>query len=167
MKETWLPVVGYEGRYSVSSHGRVRNDQTRHQLKPQKQSSGHLAVGLSLSGSCRIYLVHRLMAFAFLGDPEPKQEVLHWDDVPDHNEISNLRWGTRGENALDKVRNGHHHMTKRVTCPSGHALAGHNLVARHAGRKCRSCANARAFAFRRKVAFSKELADSYYERYSS
>lgn len=168
LEEQWLSVVGYEGLYEVSSLGRVKSLRSgKIMTNKSRGSHGYLSVVLSRDGYAKMFLVHRLVALAFLGAPAPDQEVLHWDDVSDNNTVTNLRWGTRSDNALDKVRNGNHHMAKRTVCPLGHPLAGANLVPSHSGRKCRSCANARSSARHYKVEMTKEMADRYYERYVS
>lgn len=126
MTEVWKPVVGREGEYEVSDHGRVRSlartisydrrDQysgrlitvTRHHaakmLRPGPTSTGHLTVALGRGGSA---LVHRLVLQAFVGPCPPKPfEGLHWDDVRTNNHLTNLRWGSRSANLHDAVRNG-------------------------------------------------------------
>lgn len=123
--EVWRAVVGWEGEYEVSDQGRVRSldrivicewakqgarrEKTfsrRHPgriIAPDANTSGHLAV--RLNGKAKRY-VHRLMLEAFVGPCPPGEEALHRDDVPDHNRLPNLYWGTRRQNLLDAVRNG-------------------------------------------------------------
>lgn len=125
MTEVWKPVVGRESEYEVSDLGNVRSvDRTetytrtdqysgrqltitrRHRgrlLRPGRKQSGHLSVALGRGRSCD---VHRLVLEAFVGPCPEGCEALHWNDDPAHNMLSNLRWGTRGENLQDAVRNG-------------------------------------------------------------
>ena len=164
--EEWKPVLRYEGLYEVSSLGRVKSLRFGRLLTSNSRNrDGYPVVSLSRAGTAKMVLVHTLVAEAFIGPRPPGQVVCHHDDVPDHNAVSNLRWGTQSENAFDKVRNGRHHMTSRTHCPLNHALSGENLVSSHPGRKCRACASARAFSHHRSIPFTQELADSYYERY--
>lgn len=119
MSEEWKPVVGYEGFYSVSSKGRVRSEPRitlsvdgrtfRHRgflLRPGRNSSGRFGENLCRDGVQVSRLIHRLVAESFIPNPEGHPFVLHWDDNPENNQVSNLRWGTRSENTHDSIRNG-------------------------------------------------------------
>lgn len=118
--EVWRDVVGFEGLYKVSSHGRVKSLE-RHQsrsregmsysyLVPEKilstykgNKSGHLQVDL---GKGHRVSVHRLVLEAFVG-PCPKGMICcHEDGNPSNNFLGNLRWGTWQDNAEDGKRLG-------------------------------------------------------------
>lgn len=112
---------GYEGLYEVSDLGRVRShDRMVHLggvgnggsflkpgriLKPIPARWGRLQVRLCANGEQRPYQVHRLVMAAFVGPCPDGLRVLHWDDDPDNNQLSNLRYGTQSENMHDRVRN--------------------------------------------------------------
>lgn len=101
MNERWLPVVGAEGRYEISDHGRCRNAKTGRTLKPNMGAQGYNRYNLP-----RPITVHTLVLTAFTG---PRPEGLcsrHLDGNPLNNHISNLRWGTYVENAADRERHG-------------------------------------------------------------
>lgn len=101
-KERWLPVVGFEGRYEVSDHGRVRSFQRGAKgrlLRPGKMGSGHLSVALGRGNS---RTVHSLVMLAFIGMPPAGNEVRHLNGKPADNRLSNLKYGTRAENTQDK-----------------------------------------------------------------
>lgn len=122
MPERWLPVVGFEGQYEVSDHGRVRSlprvqfwrrticgkliEGERHfsgkVLTPTPKKAGHMHVQL---GRANRFYVHHLVLNAFVGPAPAGHECLHWDDEPSNNHLSNLRWGTRSENLADFARN--------------------------------------------------------------
>lgn len=117
-EELWLPVVGYEGLYEVSDQGRVcsvartvqqggRTYRVKERiLKAGPNTVGYPQVSLSKDGYVeRGMLVHWLVLQAFIGPAPEGQEGLHWDDVPHNNHLSNLRYGTKLENAADKTRN--------------------------------------------------------------
>lgn len=117
-EELWLPVVGYEGLYEVSSFGRVLSvertiNRAGHAyrvreriLKAGPNKFGYPQVTLSKDGNTQPgQLVHWLVMQAFTGPVPEGKEVLHWDDNPSNNHLSNLRYGTRQENVDDKVRN--------------------------------------------------------------
>lgn len=121
--ERWLPVEGYEGLYSVSSHGRIRSEtrtvvystgkrQTVRQkiLSPARKRSGHLSVQLHSGPTNRVrFHVHRLVLVAFVGPPpSPLHECAHNDGDPGNNRVENLRWDTRSGNHQDKLAHGTH-----------------------------------------------------------
>lgn len=152
--ETWRPVPGYEGRYEVSDHGRVRslgfysanrwNTRTWRAgrvLRPATADSGHMHVGLVDAGSAhRTHKVHRLVLLAFVGEPPPgRSDGLHRDDDPSHNHLSNLRWGNKSENSIDAVTNGGHTQSSKVTCGLGHRLVEPNLVPSSSVQGYRGC----------------------------
>lgn len=114
--EEWRPVVGYEGRYSVSSLGRVKSLERQVRvghgatrtvreriLRPGPKASGHLSVALGKGASND---VHVLVAAAFLGPRPAGHDVRHLDDDPTNNRRENLAYGTRRDNIQDAVRNG-------------------------------------------------------------
>jgi hypothetical protein len=115
--ERWLPVVGFEGRYEVSDHGRVRSlDRVQDTetgprqyrgkaIQPGTVKSGHRLVVLG-KGNSR--LVHALVLSAFVGPRPAGYDTLHGDGDPANNRLTNLRWGTRSENMQDAVRHGVH-----------------------------------------------------------
>lgn len=104
MDERWLPVDRFPA-YWVSTLGRVYSTRTRKFLKPQMDSSGHFQVRLSNERESKLVFVHRLMAEAFIVNPEGCPVVRHLDDDPSNNELYNLAWGTQRDNAEDSIRN--------------------------------------------------------------
>lgn len=109
MSETWRPVKRYEGEYSISDSGRVRNETTGRILRPWPSGfkNRYLAVGLYSEYLGRKYRknwkLHRLVADAFLprGDGViwlRRREVNHKDLNPHNNALYNLEWMTREEN---------------------------------------------------------------------
>lgn len=137
----WLPVVGYEGDYEVSDDGQVRSllRAKPHVLRPGIMKRGGYP-HVSLRGKTRT--VHTLMLEAFVG-PRPAGDIhgCHKDDVPDHNVISNLEWGTRSKNYLDAVRNGRHVNASKTHCKWGHEFTPENTKPQSGGRgrACRAC----------------------------
>jgi hypothetical protein len=109
-EERWLPVAGTDGRYDVSSHGRVRS-WTRGSptvLTGTVTGGGHRAVGITpvAGGRARTELVHLLVARTFLGDPPSADcaAVRHLDGDKLNNRVDNLAWGSRSESLLDGAR---------------------------------------------------------------
>lgn len=97
-KEIWRDVVGYEGIYEVSNKGRVRNIHTGLIRKPTDNRTGYLQIGLSSQGIQKHFYVHRLVAAAFIDNPDGLPEVNHKDENKLNNEATNLEWCTRQYN---------------------------------------------------------------------
>lgn len=147
--EVWKPVAGYEGAYEVSSSGRVRSlprlDRRGRRIQGRILAAhplpkGHLRVKLSRDGDYEQGSVHRMVLTAFSGPPPDGHESLHGDGDPTNNNIENLRWGTRSENNLDRVRHGTHHQAIKTHCPRGHPYDVANTYRTSDGRRiCKEC----------------------------
>lgn len=117
MSEVWKAVAGYEGRYEISSLGRVRSLPNSRRstpliLKPSiAKRGGYLVVRLTsnVTGKwCQAsFKVHRLVLDTFVGaDPLDRPFGLHRDGNPLNAALSNLYWGTQRENMEDRRRHG-------------------------------------------------------------
>lgn len=100
MKEIWKEILGYEGLYEVSNLGKVRNKKTGRILKLRGNKKKYWRIVLCKDGVCKEYKLHRLVAQAFLPNPQNFPQVNHKDENPDNNIVSNLEWCT----ALYNVR---------------------------------------------------------------
>jgi hypothetical protein len=100
--EIWVPIQGYEGLYEISNMGRVKSLNYNRQgieqlLLPTSDKNGYLKVTLYKNKGSR-KSIHRLVAFAFIPNPENKPQVNHiWGKVDD-NRASQLEWSTGSEN---------------------------------------------------------------------
>lgn len=93
MEESWLPAVGYEGLYEVSNKGNVRSlFRYKKQLIPSKGNNGYLSVELFKDKHRKRVLVHRLVAIAFIPNPENLPQVNHKDENRHNNSVENLEW---------------------------------------------------------------------------
>lgn len=97
MEEIWKPIENYEN-YSVSTLGQVRNDTTGKILKKGNNGHGRFQVSLCKNGIIKRFQIHRLVALAFIPNPEGKLEIDHINNDPSNNNLTNLRWATHREN---------------------------------------------------------------------
>lgn len=99
LKVEWKLIEGFDGIYSVSNYGEVRNNRTGKLMKPRKNEKGYLRIGLTTNGKQKCMRVHRLVAQAFIPNPENKPEVNHIDFNKENNCVNNLEWVTCKENS--------------------------------------------------------------------
>lgn len=117
--EIYKDIEGYE-EYQISSYGRVKSLKFGKEkiLKPIKDKKGYLMVILSKQGTQKHYKIHRLVAQAFIDNPNNLPQVNHKDEDKTNNVINNLEWcnqkynnnyGTRNQRQSEK-------MSKQVLC---------------------------------------------------
>jgi hypothetical protein len=98
----WEDITNYKGQYAVSNCGKIMSFcvyPEGRMLTPLLDRTGRLYVRLGGKGKQKHFYVHRLVAFAFLGNPEEEQtQVNHKDGNPTNNHIDNLEWCTPKEN---------------------------------------------------------------------
>lgn len=99
-KEYWKYIKGYEGLYQVSNFGRVKSNKFGKEriLKPFTNSTGYLLVSLCKDGKVKAFTVHRLVAEAFIDNPDNLPQVNHRDENKLNNNVDNLEWCTNEYN---------------------------------------------------------------------
>lgn len=135
--EEWRDIRGYEGFYQVSNFGRVRSidrvvkcrdfEMTRKGvvLKDAPMTGGYRCVALQKDGKRKTFYVHRLVADAFVPNPNKLNECDHINRNPSDNRSVNLRWCTHEENVANKKvtasgeRYIYRHKTKWRFCKAG------------------------------------------------
>ena len=114
----WRNIPSCDERYYVSSDGRVLG--ANGLLKPVRGKDGYLRCNIAQDGKFRLWLVHRLVAEAFIPNPDNKPEVNHIDGDKANNNVSNLEWVTREEN----IRHAHKVLRKMGDKPVLNADTG-------------------------------------------
>lgn len=116
MKEIWKDIPGYEGIYQISNCGRIKalekdyvicNTSLVHTkeriLASVNMPDGYKRIELNHEGVSRTFPVHRLVALAFLPNPDNKPHIDHINAERDDNRVDNLRWVTPKENAANPI----------------------------------------------------------------
>jgi len=99
MEEIWKDVKGYEGLYKVSNFGRVKSlKYGRERILKTGKGSYYLTVSLYFDNKLKTAKVHRLVAMAFIENPDNKPFVNHLDEDKYNNNVNNLEWVTHKEN---------------------------------------------------------------------
>ena len=109
--EIWKDIKGYEGFYQVSDCGRIKSlardiyyqngivHRTKEKiLVPVLDKDGYQYVNLSKNGKRKVMTIHRLVAMAFIPNPENKSQINHKNEVKTNNVVENLEWCEAGYN---------------------------------------------------------------------
>lgn len=123
MEEIWKDIVGYEGLYQVSSLGRIKSkDRKVYQknrwnddiikfvykgkiINTKTKGNNYVQVHLTKNKKQKRYLVHRLVAEAFIPNTQGKSQVNHINCIKYDNRVENLEWNTPRENTQHAIRN--------------------------------------------------------------
>ena len=105
MEEIWKDVKEYEGLYQVSNMGRVKNNHEKiRSIRTRKD--GYQDIALYKNKNVKYKLIHRLVAEAFLHNPDNKKTVNHKDGDKTNNKVNNLEWSTASENTIHAYEKG-------------------------------------------------------------
>ena len=107
MNEIWKPIKDYEGLYEVSNLGRVKSlnykRTGKEKILKNSERNGYLVVSLVKNGKLKQFYVHKLVAEAFILNPENKPCIDHINTIRNDNRIENLRWVTYKENMNNEL----------------------------------------------------------------
>ena len=107
MKEIWKDIQGYEGLYQVSNLGRIKRVWCKPKiLTPKPNKKGYLRIYFYKGKNKKFLRVHRLVAQAFIPNPENKPQINHIDGNKSNNCVSNLEWVTNDENYKHALKMG-------------------------------------------------------------
>ena len=158
--EVWRPVLGFEGFYEVSSHGRVRsvdriiyavdnhNGYQRRGVvrKAYVDRDGYQTLGLTKAEGTGSYRqkgrVHVLVLEAFVGPCPDGLMACHNDGNPANNHLGNLRWDTAASNMQDRIVHGRNPHSIKTHCKRGHEFTSENTWIHNGARYCRECKRA-------------------------
>lgn len=96
----WRAITGYE-HYEISSEGGLVRNKEGKILKTHKNHNGYLQVVLHDNGKKQCFRIHRLVADAFIPNPNGYETINHIDHNKLNNDVNNLEWMPRGNNAKD------------------------------------------------------------------
>lgn len=123
MEEEWKDIKGYEGKYKISNLGRVKAIERKvrqgkgeyfikeHELKTWIDSVGYVSVGLTVDSKTKYFRIHRLIAEAFIPNPNNLPVINHLNGNKTDYRIENLEWTNQKQNSIHAVKTG----LKKVT----------------------------------------------------
>ena len=121
MKEIWKDVVGFERIYQVSNYGKIKSlgNKSNHKdaiiMKPILNYKGYLQINLRKNGKSYHFVVHRLVAQAFIPNPDNLPQVNHIDGNKQNNNVKNLEWCDNSYNQIHANKMGlNKHRIERV-----------------------------------------------------
>lgn len=169
--EKWMPIVGYDEAYEVSTSGLVRSlDRIvvyktgrsvpikGRLIRPAITPCGHLQVALSKSNTSKTRLVHQIVAEAFIGPRPNGMEIRHLDGIGTNNQVENLCYGTHFENMQDRTRHGTCPQSNRTHCPQGHPYSADNTAFKSNRRVCITCRRKKDRELKRALRLKARLA---------
>lgn len=116
----WRKLEAFEN-YLFSKDGRIFSITSNRELKLSMTTTGYKQFAKKINGKTKFFSVHRLIATAFIPNPENKPQINHKDGNKINNSVENLEWVTSRENILHAISTG-------LSIPKGQKLGEHNLA---------------------------------------
>ena len=114
--EVWKDIQGYEGLYQISNTGKVKRN---NKILKFSIAKGYEHICLYKNNKYKPFSVHRLVAEAFIPNPENKPQIDHIDGNPLNNKVDNLRWATAKENIANPIT-----MKRKSVAAMGNHMTG-------------------------------------------
>lgn len=105
-KELPLDLNGYESKYKITNDGRIYSEYLGDFIKPYYSKGGYVRVKLNYGDRSKKVMMHRLVAMAFIPNPDNKPQVDHINRNRADNRVENLQWVTAQENSQLAVERG-------------------------------------------------------------
>ena len=135
--EEWRDIKDFENLYQVSNYGRVKSlvkiSKINGRIYPtiimtcHTNTKKYLEVELCKNGKPHRYRIHRLVAQAFIPNPENKPQVNHEDTNKQNNRVDNLSWNTNSENQIHAFKNGLNHRGRYGDSPKAKSVQQFDL----------------------------------------
>ena len=155
LEEEWKDIENYPN-YQISNLGRVRNKIKNRIIKPSfNNKTGYLQNILCKNNKKKLFLVHRLVAEAFIPNPDNKPQVNHISGIKTENIVSNLEWCTRSENIKHSFKLGLSHSNFKTKSGDKHHFYGKHHK-EDAKRKMKISHYKKVFQFDKNNNFIKE-----------
>lgn len=108
--EEWKDIKGYEGLYQISNEGRIKSLRTNIIMSPKTDKKGYLVICFSVGGNMKSFKVNRLVAEAFIPNPNNLPCTNHKNCIPNDNRVENLEWcdylyNNHYDDRIEKARN--------------------------------------------------------------
>ena len=124
--EVWKDIEGYEGHYSISNHGRIRNAKTGRLRTVNPRGDGYCTIVLYKENKAKNLYIHRLVLSHF-SDEQENETVNHVDGDKQNNHIDNLEWLSYRDNNIHAIENGLNSSKQRMNNKNSIKVAQYDL----------------------------------------
>lgn len=115
INEQWFPIPEFNGVFSITKQGIVKNNRTGNILSTYTNNKGYKCIDLPINGKKYKCRLHQLVAHTFIGPQQKGICVRHLDGNSLNNSVENLAYGTQSDNEQDSVKHGTHYRNHKIT----------------------------------------------------